>query len=135
MLLLRRFRDVVIRLNIIAVVGVGVSFLPSSSSSSSFHSTSHSLAVNIAEFLQVFNLGDLLALSQSTSLFASGPMDAISTLAAVFLHLTRSALHASVAPLWLILLTVVVAVVVVVADNAGVVFVVFVIVNHVDFGR
>ena len=133
MLLLRRFRDVVIRLNIIAVVGVGVSFLPSSSSSSSFHSTSHSLAVNIAEFLQVFNLGDFLALSQSTSLFASGPMDAISTLAAVFLHLTRSALHASVAPLWLILLTVVVAVVVV-ADNAGVVFVVFVIVNHVDFG-
>ena len=134
MLLLRRFRDVVIRLNIIAVVGVGVSFLPSSSSSSSFHSTSHSLAVNIAEFLQVFNLGDFLALSQSTSLFASGPMDAISTLAAVFLHLTRSALHASVAPLRLILLTVVMAVVVVVADNAGVVFVVFVIVNHVDFG-
>ena len=133
MLLLRRFRDVVIRLNIIAVVGVGVSFLPSSpSSSSSFHSASHSLAVNIAEFLQVFNLGDFLALSQSTSLFASGPMDAISTLAAVFLHLTRSALHASVAPLWLILLTVVMAVVV--ADNAGVVFVVFVIVNHVDFG-
>ena len=134
MLLLRRFRDVVIRLNIIAVVGVGVSFLPSSSSSSSFHSTSHRFAVNIAEFLQVFNLGDFLALSQSTSLFASGPMDAISTLAAVFLHLTRSALHASVAPLWLILLTVVMAVVVVVADNAGVVFVVFVIVNHVDFG-
>ena len=96
MLRLRRFRYVVIRFDFVVV------------SSTSFLCYSGGFrprfSPNVPEFLQVFDFGNFLALPQSTSLFAGGAMDAIGALTAIFFDLTRSALHASVAPLRLVLL-------------------------------
>lgn len=74
-------------------------------------------APRVSELLHVLDFGDFLALAQSTGLFAGGAMDAVSALAAVLFDLTRTALHASVAPLRLT--SAVAAAVVVVAANAG----------------